>query len=245
MNIALASAPVVDRDIGQNIASMLQAMGQCSGKADLIVFGESVLQGFNSLTWDYETDCRMAVSLEGDSIMEMRQAAKEYGIAVSFGYIERAGDALFSSQIFLDDSGAILHNFHRVSVGWKEYWRTDSHYREGTHFEAFSWKGTRFAMGLCGDLWTEGRPEEMRSLHADVVLWPVWCDYNAAEWNSHVKQEYAAQAALCGEQVLLVNPFCVHPGAEDRASGGAACFKHGGIEAESPAGSSGILIVAI
>lgn len=245
MYIALASAPVIDRQIHQNVASILQAMEMCRGKADLVVFGESVLQGFDSLTWDYDADCRMAVSQTDDVIMEICRAAKRDGIAVSFGYMEKTDAALFSSQLFVDASGAIVHNFRRVSVGWKEYWRTDGHYREGAGFEAFSYKGKRFAIGLCGDLWADGRPEEMKSLNPDIILWPVWCDYNAAEWNSRTKYEYARQAALCGEAVLLVNPFCANPGVTDCAAGGAAYFKSGAIIQEAPAGSSGILLVAV
>ena len=91
-------------------------------------------------------------------MMRIRDAARHSQIAVSFGYIERAGDALFSSQMVIDASGAVIHNFHRVSVGWKEYWHTDGHYREGATFEAFSYLGKRLAIALCGDLWTEGRP---------------------------------------------------------------------------------------
>lgn len=245
MKIALASAPVIDKDIQHNTAYILQTMEACSGKADLVVFGESALQGFNSLTWEYETDRKLAVSQSDDSILRISQAAKQYGIAVSFGYIEKAGKVLFSSQIVMDASGSIIHNFHRVSVGWKAYWRTDDHYQEGLRFETFSYMGKQFAIGLCGDLWTEGRPEEMRNLKADIVLWPVWCDYNAAEWNGRIKFEYAGQAALCGENVLLVNPFCADPKASDRASGGAVYFKGGTIAEEMPAGNSGVLIVEI
>ena len=35
--------------------------------------------------------------------------------------------------------------FHRVSIGWKEYTKTDGHYCEGKHFNAFEYekKGLR------------------------------------------------------------------------------------------------------
>lgn len=49
-------------------------------------------------------------------------------------------------------------------------------------------------MALCGDLWTNGRPEEMKAVGADAVLWSVWCDYNADKWNNTIKYEYAKQA---------------------------------------------------
>lgn len=245
MKIALAAVPVKTGAVAYNTAAMVQSLRDCRGAAELVVFGESVLQGFDALTWDYETDRTIAVTQDGPEIMALRNAAKLHIVALSFGYIERDGDGLYSSQIVIDATGAILHNFRRVSVGWKEYWCTDAHYREGAQFAPFSLGGKRFAIGLCGDLWTEGRPEEMRRLKPDVVLWPVWCDYKADDWNGSVKHEYAAQAALCGDCVLLVNPFCADPAAQDAASGGAACFVKGRIANQRPAGSSGVLIVEV
>ena len=245
MKIALACVPVVNGNIEHNSTCILQAMEACAGKADLVVFGESVLQGFDSLTWEYDSDRRIAVSLADDPIIRICLAAKQIGIAVSFGYIEKDGSSLFSSQIVIDAFGSIVHNFRRVSKGWKEFRLTDEHYREGDDFEAFSYSGKRIAIGLCGDLLTDGKPEAMRGLNADIVLWPVWCDYNADEWNSSIKHQYAEQAALCGDAVLLVNTFCADPGAVDCAAGGAAYFKNGLIVQETPAGKSDILIVEV
>ena len=245
MKIALASAPVKDKDIEFNIAAMTDAVRKVSGQADLIVFGESVLQGFDCLCWEYETDKKMAVALTDVAIQQMQEAAKQYGIAVSFGFIERIDELLYSSQIFIGADGGIVNLFHRVSVGWKEYSRTDDHYKEGLGFEKFIYGGKTFATGLCGDLWTDGMPEEMKVLGADVVLWPVWCDYGADEWNSSIKHEYAEQAVLCGDTVLLVNPYFVDRQETDAASGGAACFKSGRIASELPAGKDGILIVDV
>ncbi|MBR2895275.1 MAG: carbon-nitrogen hydrolase family protein, partial [Oscillospiraceae bacterium] len=158
MRIALASAPVKTGDIECNIEAMIAAMRDVRGRADVIVFGESVLQGFDSLCWDYEKDRLTAVSLTDVPVQKMREAARENAIAVSFGFIERGTDALYSSQIFIGVDGEIVNVFHRVSVGWKEYTKTDDHYREGERFEQFEYKGKTFAVGLCGDLWTDGRP---------------------------------------------------------------------------------------
>lgn len=245
MNIALASAPVKNRNLEFNMQAMLDAIEKVSGLADVILFGESVLQGFDSLCWDYENDRHMALSWADPPIQRMRDAAQKNNIAVSFGFLERAGETLYSSQIFIGADGEIVNLFHRVSEGWKNYWITDDHYREGQNFEKFCYGGKTFAIGLCGDLWTDGRPQEMKALGADVVLWPVWCDYKPIEWNSSIKYEYAGQAALCGDSVLLVNPYCADPEASDVASGGACYFQNGSIVSEMPAGNSGILIVEI
>ena len=131
MNIALASAPVKNRNIEFNMQAMIDAMNKASGQAEVILFGESVLQGFDCLCWDYETDKHMAVAITDAPIHRMREAAKQCGIAVSIGFIERIDDILYSSQIFIAADGEILTVFHRVSIGWKEYSKTDDHYREG------------------------------------------------------------------------------------------------------------------
>lgn len=187
----------------------------------------------------------MAVSLTDTPIQRMCEAAKQYCVAISFGFIERINDILYSSQIFIGSDGEIATVFHRVSIGWKEYDKTDDHYREGQHLEKFCYGGKSFAIGLCGDLWTDGRPEEMNALNADVVLWPVWCDYNADEWNSSIKHEYAEQAGLCGECVLLVNPYCADTAETDAAAGGVIYFKHGSVAADMPSGNRGAIIVEI
>ncbi len=245
MRIALSSAPVKNRNIEFTIQAMIDAMNKVDGQADVILFGESVLQGFDSLCWEYERDKHMAVALTDAPIRRMREAAKQYGIAVSFGFIERIDERLYSSQIFIGADGEIVTVFHRVSVGWKEVSKTDDHYQEGGHFEKFCYGGKSFAIGLCGDLWTDGRPEEMKELNADVILWPVWCDYKADEWNNGIKYEYAEQAALCGDCVLLVNPYCADAEETDVASGGAAWFQCGGIAADMPVGNSGTIVAEI
>lgn len=245
MKIALASAPVKNRDVSFNLQAMEAVIDSCKGKAEAIVFGESVLQGFDCLCWEYEKDKAMAVQITDVSIARMRAAAKKAHMAVSFGFIEREGAHLFSSQIFIGSQGEIVNLFRRVSEGWKEFDRTDSHYKEGKGFARFAYGGKRFSVGLCGDLWTEGRPEEMKALQADIVLWPVWCDYNAKEWNTVIKHEYAQQAALCGENVLLINPFSIDKGEEECASGGAAWFQVGSIVQEMPAGCPGYMIAEV
>lgn len=245
MKITLACAATADREVERNLSAMLEMIEAVSGQADMIVFGESALQGFDCLCWDYVTDREMALTQDSAPISRLRDAAREHGMAVSFGYIEHAENVLYSSQMVIGPSGATLHNFRRVSVGWKEP-QADERYREGERFERFFYGGKSFAIGLCGDLWTEGRPEEMKTLGADIVLWPVYCDYSADEWNTSVKHEYAEQAALCGESVLFVNPFCVTETADEpRAAGGAAHFQSCRIASERPAGEMGYLVAEV
>lgn len=178
-------------------------------------------------------------------IHKLCDAAKVHHIAISFGLIERERDSLYSGQVFIGSEGKILDVFRRVSIGWKDHVQTDCHYKEGTNFHSFSYAGKTFSVALCGDLWTDCKPEEISALHSDIVLWPVWCDYDTAEWNERIKFEYAQQAALCSAHVLLVNPFCADLDPIGYAAGGAAHFCAGNILSEFPAGEPGILFVDI
>ena len=54
----------------------------------------------------------------------------------------------------------------------------------------------------------------------------------AGAWNDCIKHGYAGQAALCGDHVLLVNPFCADSCKADCAAGGAVYFKSGAIAEE-------------
>ncbi len=107
MRIALACAPVKNKNLLFNLNQMKKAVEACRGKAELILFGESVLQGFDSLCWDYKTDCEVAVSLTGEPIRQMCSVARENQIAISFGFIQKTEDALYSSQILIGAEGRL------------------------------------------------------------------------------------------------------------------------------------------
>ncbi len=245
MRIALASQSFKNNDVQHNLQVILHSVEALAESADVILFGETFLQGFDSLCWEYEKDKTVALSQEDEVIGCIRAAAKQWGVAVCFGYVEKAGEALYSSQLFIGADGGIKENFRRVSPGWKEP-VADDHYKEGAHFETFTYGGKSFAIALCGDLWQEGRVEEMTALHPDVVLWPVYCDYNPTAWNTVTKFEYAQLAGQTGSQVLLVNSICGDAKeGETRARGGAVHFFKGRLRGELPAGEDGYLFANV
>ena len=112
-------------------------------------------------------------------------------------------------------------------------------------FTKFEYLGKTFSIGLCGDLWDEKNVMQIKKLRADVVLWPVYTDFSAKEWNKEMKYEYAAQSKKIGRQVLLVNSVCLSGNEEELAKGGAVCFLDGQIKEELPAGKEGVLMVQV
>ena len=162
MRIGLVSYRCENRNIDFNISQIERAFREAEGKADLLCFGEAFLQGFDSLRWNYETDRQMAVEQSSEIISRLRKLTSEYGTALMTGYIEKDGEHLYSSCIVLAD-GEIVHNYRRISRGWKMFSITDGHYCEGSETGEFELYGKKIMPALCGDLWDY--PERFKTEH--------------------------------------------------------------------------------
>lgn len=244
MKIALGAVGFITNDIEYNLSKIKETVKKYSSEVDLILFGESFLQGFDCLTWDYSRDIDIAVRQDSEIINAIRSLCENNKIAVSFGYIEKYEDKLYSSQLTIGKNGEIVDNFRRVSIGWKEP-VADFHYVEGKGFGQFFYLDKTVSVALCGDLWYEENCVQMKKLDSDIVLWPVYTDFDFKEWNESMKYEYAEQAQKCGSKTLYVNSHCLDKNSDNLARGGAVLFNEGKIEYELPAGEEGVLIVEV
>ena len=236
MRIGLVSYRCKNRDVSFNISQIEKAMINCAGKADVLCFGEAFLQGFDCLCWDYEVDRSTAVELSSEVFAELRDLTVRYGVSLITGYIEKDRDKLYSSCVVISD-GEIIHNYRRISKGWKEYSKTDGHYCEGTDTSPFKLNGENINIALCGDLWDF--PEKFSA--TDLLIWPVYVSFTPDEWKKGLLDEYAAQAALAAKDVLMVNPLDGDP----VNHGGSFHFRDGQTAASIPFDEEGILIVSI
>ena len=236
MRIGLASYRCENRNTAFNLRQIERAMQSAEGKADLLCFGEAFLQGFDALSWDYAKDRTVALAQSSEEIAQLREWTVRHGISLITGYIEKDGEKLYSSCAVLSD-GQLLHNYRRISKGWKEYRKTDAHYCEGTAAAPFQLHGTTMQIALCGDLWEF--PGRFRTDH--LLIWPVYVNYPVEEWNQGAVDEYAAQAALAAKDVLMVNPLDAAP----VNHGGAFHFHEGKTAARLPFDQEDILIVNI
>lgn len=245
MKCALAAVGFINGNIEYNKTVIADTLKKCSGKADAVIFGEAFLQGFCGINFAVGHDAATAVSRDDSIIREICGAAKEYSVAVSFGFIEKDGGTFFSSQMTIDKNGRIMDLYRRVSPGWKEPY-AGKEYREGNGFHTFGFLGKKVAVGLCGDLWYDENIACLNVLKPDIVWWPVYTDYSCREWNDAAKFAYAEQAGKINAPVLYVNSVCLDKSDNyEIAKGGAALFDKGCIQKELPAGNEGILIVAI
>ena len=236
MRIGLVSYRCKNKDLAFNLGQIERAMREAHENVDLLCFGEAYLQGFDALCWNYEADREMALETTSESIRQLAQWTKQYHTALLTGYIERAQDRLYSSCIVLAD-GKVIHNYRRISRGWKEISKTDAHYAEGNETGAFRFLNKNITLALCGDLWDF--PERFKT--DDLLIWPVYVDFSIAEWEQGELAGYARQASLAASHVLMVNPIDRDP----ENHGGAFFFKNGTIAGRTPFDQEKILIVEV
>ena len=237
IKIALASKAFINGDTAANLQTMLRTMQEAAQLgAELVCFSEAFLQGFDGLTWQWEQDKDIAVSRESTEIHRLCRASDEWGVDVAFGYIEREGERLYSSYMLIE-KGRIHTNFRRISRGWKEYTRTDAHYCEGEGAALLDYRGRRFTMALCGDLFDH---REAFCLGAEVLLWPIYRDCSLEGWAGGVTEEYARQCCGVAPLTCVVNAICPPEG-----FGGCWLFEQGEVKAQLSPGNEGLLLVEV
>ncbi len=235
MKIGLAAYEFRNGDLAFNRSQIERAMKAARGKADLLCFGETFLQGFDALSWNYETDKDIAIERNSSIMKELSAMTLRYGIDLLLGYLERDNDAIYSSCAVIE-KGRLIYNYRRITENWKEYWLTDCHYQEGNETDGFFYRGSHISIALCGDLWI--CPERFRS--GDLLIWPVYVNFSIEEWKEQ-ELEYAKQAALACEKTLMVNSITQTP----PCHGNAFFFQDGQIISKLAYNTEGILFVEL
>ncbi len=234
MRFGLCTYESKNNDIVFNMAQIEKAMKESTGKVDCVIFGEAFLQGFDSLSWNVEADRKTAISTDSAEFNKFKELTIMYKSAIIFGYIESAGDDIYSSCAVIDN-GELLHNYRRISVGWKEP-NVDKRYKEGTETTEFKLRGELLNIALCGDMWDY--PEKFKT--DGILIWPVYCNYEVEDWKTE-EVEYALQSKLAANKALLVNPMSKNPDSH----GGAFYFEEGKIKTKASYDEETVLIVEI
>lgn len=244
MRVALAALGFKNGDVKYNFDVVLHTLEKLENQADFVIFGETFLQGFDGLTWNYEQDIAVALSLDDPRIHELQDKVKRTQVALCIGLFELWEGKLYDTQVTMDKSGDIIHVYRRISASWKENFVTDSRYAQGDHFSSFSLMGKTFMVGLCGDLWYEKILMEANNIKSDYLIWPVYLDYSFQKWNEEEKHAYCKQASLLSRPTFLVNCYCLDKEEISYYSKGGACyFDQGKIIQEIPSGGEDILLL--
>ncbi len=238
MKIALASFEFRNRDIDHNLEQIFFGMGKAEMfECDVVLFSEAFLQGFDACHWNYAEDEAIGLTLDSPPIQKIQAYAADMDIAVGFGFIEKYQDKLFSSYAFVAKNGEIIDVFHRNSIGWKEFVKTDQHYKEGQGFKTFDYLGQKFITALGGDLWDESHIQALQSMEKNWVIWPCYLPFSKTQWAKE-KSRFIALAQQCGAPTFFINSHSHKP----VSLGGAFVFDQGKTVSSLELGNKGILI---
>lgn len=222
LNVILCSSKFINGDINYNKSNIIEQLKKpAHNKIDFIFFGEAYLNGFDSLSWNYFEDKELHETTM-DTVSHLGKMAKKYSRGLGFGYFEFVDQSVYSSYIVYDSSGNILCNYRRITKGWRFDYVDTNHYKEGNVIGEFTYKGKHFGISLCGDIWDDSLYNDLLNKNFDVMVWPVYIDYEPDVWENKLKHEYIMRSSKTASNVLFVNSV------SDELAYGGTYFLSGG-----------------
>ena len=243
MKIGLATGLFVNNDIEANTKTIKQYLQQAKEKqVDLLLFGESFLQGFDSLTWNPKDDEQVALAKDSEPIQRLQSYCRELQIGLGFGYMELVDNQFYCSYLVFNENGDQLFNYRRISDGWRIPTADSQFYKEGNQLEVFDYQGQRIIVGLCGDFWNNEIAQKIPS-DVDLVLWPNFITCKQDFWEREEFAEYVKHAKSLAPNVLFLNSICYDDGSI--ASGGAFAVIDGELNYQQNMGINDVLVVTV
>lgn len=240
--------------VGEDPAANLGAMARMAHDAsragvDLLLFPEAALTGLINDD-DPVHDLLLGQPIPGPATETLGTVARELGLWIAFGLLERAGNCLYDAAVLLDADGALQLSYRRINPQWHGKAASLDVYRQGTCVNSAVTPWGRVAFLLCGDLFDDRVVAQARATAPDLVLLPfarafVGAGVDQERWNREEMPHYAERVRLVGTPTLMVNYLAdrtIQPA--DASFGGAFVVLHDGtVAAQKPLGEAGLLQV--
>lgn len=123
MRIAVAQTRGEPRNVNANLALLEhRARAAREAGADALVMPELFLTGYNIGA----STARLAEPFDGPSVARAADIARAAGVALLFGMVEQAGNAVYNSAVLIDASGATLGCYRKAHLYGSEKERFSS-----------------------------------------------------------------------------------------------------------------------
>jgi 5-aminopentanamidase len=166
MKIALAQMKPVLHDKPKNLEMMHYHIQKASlQKCQLILFPELVLTGY----FTREKTKELAEDINGESILQLKDWAREYNLMIIAGFPEKVEEEVFNSAVIIDQKGEIVGTYQKVHL-WDE---EEKYFSAGQNFPVWQTVFGTIGVMICYD--TEF-PETARILAekgASIILAPT------------------------------------------------------------------------
>ncbi|MFJ3266003.1 carbon-nitrogen hydrolase family protein [Serratia liquefaciens] len=214
MEITLAQLPCREGCVADNLAQALAFIERYAKGGNLILFPETQLTGFAAAQGD--TD--YALQSDGEELLQLVQASRQYDVALVIGFLERTDEGVFNSTVLITpEQGVYLH--YRKTHLWPDERNT---VLRGDTLVCGVWRGTRIGLLICYDLEFAENARALAVMGCQLLLvtngnmdpyGPV--HRNAALARAQDNQMFVAMTNRCGEgdglqfagESLIVDPL--------------------------------------
>lgn len=185
-----------------NLLELESAAEQAASEsADLLVLPELWLSGYNIGTTAHE----LAEEADGPAAERVGRIAAQHGLAILYGYPERAGNKVFNAARFIDDSGKPVANMRKAHLYGPD--EQNLFCRGDTGFPLVNFRGLRIGIVICYDI---EFPEVARTLAlrgAELIAVPtslperdIFVATQVVPVRAWENQIFVAYANRCGQE---------------------------------------------
>ncbi|WP_165229303.1 carbon-nitrogen hydrolase family protein [Aquisphaera insulae] len=155
-------------------------------RADLVVLGETLT--YPGLGKAYH---EVAEPVPGPSTEYFGRLAKEHGLYIVAGLLERDGPLVYNVAVLLGPDGSLIGTYRKVCLPRGE---VDGGIAPGSDYPVFETRFGRVGLMICYDGFFPEVARELTNRGAEVIAWPVWgCN------------PLLARARACENHVYLVS----------------------------------------
>ena len=194
MNIALVQKRAVPNDRDGNLALAVRYIREARAMgADLVLFPEMWSHGYappfdgafdDPMNPAFEEErkawLKSAVSVDGDYVTALREAAARQGIGVCATFLASSAEGVQNAAVIIDRRGNLLLNYAKVHTC---DFSLEKLLRPGREFKVCDFDGVQLGVMICYD---REFPESARILMlkgAEIILVPNACDMNPPRMN--------------------------------------------------------------
>jgi N-carbamoylputrescine amidase len=247
---AAVVAMKIEKPYVKNIEKVVRFIGRASEEgADLVLFPEACLTGLINKD-DPEHDRELGITVPGETMDILCRAAERGHINVALGILEREGNSLYDSALFINREGKIALKYRRMSKGWHGRNADSNFYREGTEIGIYESDVGKVGFLICGDLFTDDIAKMAGELKMDYLLFPFArcfadAQCNQEKWDREEQKEYAERVKLTRTTTIMAN-YLGNIEDDDTSFGGAFVISGDGeVIASYPLDNEGILFCNI
>lgn len=248
MKAALVVRQILPADeVEANLADMVDWTRRAAREGGQVVcFPEAALTGL-VITGESGRDLRLGQEVPGPVTERLGGVAREMGIYLATGLLEREGECLYDAAVVFGPDGEMVLKYRRIQPQWHGREVDPQVYRQGKEIPMVATPWGKMAVAICGDLFDDGIVERIRNLRPEVLLWLVARNFSdgsfdQARWDQEEEPQYIARAAMSGCTTLMVNALEYGPPEMYPSFGGAMVVNSAGkVTARHSVGRPGVL----